>query len=188
MTTKLYKIFKETSVPVSWVANSVYFVTHATNSDITECYVTSSTGIPRRILNEADITSLIASQITSANELKIVADITARNALAPTKVMAVYVINATGDGTVTSGGAYYLFNPTGSAWIKTGEGESMDVSLTWANITGKPSSTPAQIDSAVSNSHTHANKTQLDKVGEDGGGNLTYNSTLPYTGWETTNW
>lgn len=63
----------------------------------------------------------------------------------------------------------------------------MDVALTWANITGKPTSTVAQIDAAVANSHTHTNKTQLDKVGETGG-NLTYNNSLPYTGWETTTW
>ena len=34
--------------------------------------------------------------------------------------------------------------------------------VTWANITGKPSSTAANIDQAVTNSHVHTNKTLLD--------------------------
>jgi hypothetical protein len=34
--------------------------------------------------------------------------------------------------------------------------------------------TAAAIDAAVGNAHTHANKSQLDKIGEDAGGGLTY--------------
>ncbi len=188
MTTKLLKVFKETAVPATWVADAIYFIT-ATNANFTECYVTSSTAVPRRIPNESDINSMIAAGISSANELVIVSDITERNALLPlTTVKNVFVKNATGDSTVVSGGAYYLYDPVTSTWIKTSEAESLDVVLQWSSIQGGPTSSPTQIDGAVTNSHTHTNKTQLDKVGEDGSGNLTYNGTLPYTGWETTNW
>lgn len=187
MTTQVFRVYKETSVPATWTPNSLYFI-QATNVNYVECYITSSSGTPRRVPNEADITALIAAQISSASELQIVADIAARNALTPTSVKAVYVTNATGDTTVTSGGAYYLYNPSNTTWIKTAEAENMDVVLQWNNIQGKPTSTPAQIDAAVTNTHIHTNKTQLDKVGEDGSGNFTYNSQLPYTGWETTNW
>ena len=47
--------------------------------------------------------------------------------------------------------------------------------IAWAVITGKPSSTVANIDDAVTKRHAHANKAQLDKVGETGGV-MTYNS------------
>lgn len=35
-------------------------------------------------------------------------------------------------------------------------------SVSWSDITGKPTSTPSQIDTAVTNSHTHTNKSLLD--------------------------
>jgi hypothetical protein len=187
MTTKLLKVFKETSVPSTWVEDAIYFI-QASGSTYMEIYTTSNTAVPKRLINEADITSMIAAGITASQELKIVADIAARNALTPTNVTAVYVVDATGDATVSSGGAYYLYNPSTSTWIKTAEAESLDIVLNWSSIQGRPNSTPSQIDAAVAATHTHANKTQLDKIGEDTNGNVTYNGTLPYTGWETANW
>ena len=187
MTNKEFKVFKETAVPSTWVANSVYFI-QAVGSAYMEIYTTSNTAVPKRLINESDITSLIAAGITASQELKIVADIAARNALNPTNTISVYVTDATGDTTVKAGGAYYLYNTSNSTWIKTSEAESLDVVLSWNSIEGRPTSTPEQIDTAVANSHTHANKTQLDKIGEDLNGNLTYNGVLPYTGWESTNW
>ncbi|MFU3311610.1 hypothetical protein ACM7MB_32660, partial [Pseudomonas aeruginosa] len=61
------------------------------------------------------------------------------------------------------------WNPATSAWLKVAEYESMDVELNWDAINGRPTSTPAQIDTAVSQSHTHVNKSTLDKFGEESG-------------------
>lgn len=47
-----------------------------------------------------------------------------------------HVINATGDPTVKSGWAQYIYQT--DKWIKIAENESLDVILTWASITGKP--------------------------------------------------
>ena len=47
---------------------------------------------------------------------------------------------------------------------------------------------PAQIDAAVAATHTHANKSELDKIGQDANGNLTYDGALPATGYSTVNW
>ena len=47
--------------------------------------------------------------------------------------------------------------------------------IAWAVITGKPSSAVADIDDAVAKRHEHANKAQLDKVGETDGV-MTYDS------------
>lgn len=72
--------------------------------------------------------------------------------------------------------------------MKISEAESMDITLNWSDIVGKPTSSAAAIDAAVSNSHTHLNKTQLDKVGEDGNGDMTYNSQNIRARLETTAW
>ncbi len=67
---------------------------------------------------------------------KVVADITARDALTPEEGLIAYVVDATGDSTVTSGGASYIYD--GSNWIKISEFESMDAVINWTDIQGKP--------------------------------------------------
>ena len=70
----------------------------------------------------------------------------------------------------------------------TSEFESQDISLTWAALTGGPTSTPAAIDQAVTDSHTHGNKTELDKIGQLANGNLEYDGSYVKTAFETTAW
>lgn len=81
-------------------------------------------------------------------EIRIVANIAARDAMTGLFAgLSVFVTDASADSTVTSGGAYYMYDGTG--WIKTAEAESMDIVLQWANIQGKPATYPPE-------SHTHA--------------------------------
>ena len=63
-----------------------------------------------------------------------------------------FVADATGDSSVKTGWAIYRWS--GTAWMKIMEQESMDITVSnaWADITGKPSSTPAAIDTAVTTS------------------------------------
>lgn len=103
---------------------------------------------------------------SSLKEIHVVNDITARDAITDKFVgMRVHVIDATGDPTVSSGWAEYLW--TGSAWTKTAERDSIDVILEWANIVGKPSSSVTDIDDAVTKRHTHSNKTLLDYINQN---------------------
>ena len=118
----------------------------------------------------------------------IVDNIAAHNALTRKNAQRVYVVNATGDSTANSGGAEYMWRSSTSAWIKLSEAESQDLVLAWANITGKPSSGVAAIDDAVAKRHSHANATQLDKIGEDGAGNVTYGGARPRIAWDSTGW
>jgi hypothetical protein len=189
MTTTTFQVFRETALPGSLAPYAIYYIAPAGQPNHVEIYVTDATGTAtRRVLTAADVQSLINTSIASASNLTIVSNIAARNALAPTTSRWAYVTDATGDATVASGGATYLYNPTGSTWIKTSEAEALDVVATWASLTGKPSSAVADIDDAVAKRHTHANATQLNKIGEDGSGNMTYNGSLPATGWTTTAW
>lgn len=78
------------------------------------------------------------SQIpAAAKEVMVVDDIAARDAI-PEKFsgLSVYVKDATADDTVTTGGAYYIYD--GTQWIKTAESESIDVVVDFANIQNKP--------------------------------------------------
>ena len=145
-------------------------------SEITSSNVTTALGYTpvnpnqRGVANgyaSLDASGLIpVSQIPSSfKEILIVANITARDAITDKFTgLRVHVLDASADVTVTSGWAEYLW--TGSAWTKVSESESIDVVLQWANITGKPTSAVADIDSAVSQRHTHSNKATLDSIQE----------------------
>lgn len=182
------QFFKETALPATVNPNSIYFVAPPGNPNFVELYVTNLDGsFARRVINAADIQQMINTAITAANNLTIVADIGARNLLSPSAPMFVFVSDATGDTTVSSGGATYLWNTTTNSWQKISEAESLDVVTSWANIQGKPTSSVAAIDAAVASSHSHTNKTQLDKIGEDVNGQLTYNGSTVH-GWNSTVW
>lgn len=79
------------------------------------------------------------SQLPSqVKEMRVVDNIAARDAIDDKfSNLRVYVKDATADSTVKSGGADYLYD--GTNWIKTGEVESLDLVLSWDNISGQPS-------------------------------------------------
>ena len=178
------KIHKTTTLPGTLEGHSIYLVAPAAKPNYVEMYVTNADATAvRRVITEQDVINLI-----NARDIQIVNDIAARNALTPVNGQLVYVLNATGDPTVASGAASYLWKADTSEWIKLTEFESMDVIVRWSNIQGAPTSSPSAIDTAVANSHTHANKTQLDKIGEDGNGNFIYNGQPPRARLETAGW
>lgn len=179
------KIHKTTTLPGTLEGHSIYLVAPAAKPNYVEMYVTNADATAvRRIITEQDVISLIKAN----SNIQIVDDIAARNALAPVNGQLVYVLDATGDPTVASGAASYLWKANTSEWIKLTEFESMDVVVRWSNIQGAPTSSPSAIDAAVANSHTHANKTELDKIGEDGNGNFTYNGQPPRARLEVAGW
>lgn len=183
------KIYRETALPGSLQANSVYLIAPAGSPNYVEMYVTgTSASTVKRIINEDDIQAMISASLAGLSSLEIVADIAARNALTPSNGSMCLVLDATGDATVQSGAAMYVYQLATTTWIKVSEYESMDLVLEWSAIQNKPTSAVADIDDAVSKRHSHANKTQLDKVGEDGDGLLTYNGLLPKIAWDSTSW
>lgn len=62
----------------------------------------------------------------------------------------------------------------GTAWQFTYHVGDQTITHNWTDIVGRPTSTVAAIDQAVTDSHTHTNKTVLD--------NLTYTTELLYNG------
>jgi hypothetical protein len=189
-TTTPFNVFKESVLPAVLEAHSVYFVGPASQPDLVEIFVTgSSASIVRRVLNQADIQSMISSAITANGNAVVVADIAARNALLPlTAPKFVHVLDATADTTVAIGGATYLYDPVVSQWYKIAAFEDLDLVVNYNTIVGRPSATAAAIDNAVAQAHTHANLTSLNKITESAQGNMLYNNVLPTTGWSSTNW
>lgn len=184
-----YRIFKETALPGTLQPHAIYLVAPAARPDYVEMYVTGAVATTvKRIIDEAHVQEMIDASVSGVGGIEVVSDISARNALTPTTNLQVLVLDATGDATVASGAATYVYRLSNDTWYKISEAESQDVVQSWANITGKPDSSAAAIDTAVANSHTHANKTQLDKVGEDGNGDFTYNGSLPKIAWASEAW
>lgn len=183
-------IRKETAVPGSFGPHELVLVAPAARPSSVEIYVSSSDGTTaRRVPTVPDIEAMIDAAVASGSGgAVIVDDIAARNAITAENAQTVYVVDASADATVTGGGALYIWRASTEAWIKMSEAESLDLSLTWAAITGGPASTPAQIDAAVAASHSHANITELNQIGQDGDGNLTYGGNLPRAALSSTAW
>lgn len=158
------KAFKVNSLPGTLDAHALYFVL---NGNFCETYLTDSAGVAKLVGNSSMITQVAG---TGQQEVLLAADITARDALSLSANATVYVQDASADATVDSGGAFYFWDNAGTQWIKLAEFESMDVTINWSDITGAPSSTPAAIDQAVTDSHTHANKAILDGITSVGSG------------------
>lgn len=183
------KFFRETGLPGTLQSSAIYIIAPPSKPDYVEIYITNSTGTAaKRVPTDTDIQGMIDSSISGMSGLQVVADIAARNALNPTTNQLVLVLNATGDNTVGSGAATYVYRSATTSWIKISEAESLDAIVNWSNIQGRPTSSASAIDAAVANSHTHANKTQLDKIGENGDGFFTYNGNLPAIAWNNVTW
>lgn len=170
-----FRISKVTALPTTLEANTVYVVSVGTNK--AEIYVTATDGAARRLLNEADVNDIVNSAMTNISSLEVVEDIAARDALTLTANTQIIVVDASADPTVTSGAATYAYRHSDTSFLKISESESLDVVLNWSGIIGGPTSAPSAIDTAVANTHSHANLTQLGKVDEDIDGNFTYGGT-----------
>lgn len=181
------KIYRETALPSVLEPGAIYLIANPSKPDYYEQYVVNKEGTKaKRMFGEEDVTRKLAELAASRGQLVIVDNIAKRNALtgiAPGS--EAFVKDATGDSTVSKGGAKYLWD--GSTWIKVSETESMDLVLTWEGIQDKPTSSVQAIDAAVRQSHTHNNKTQLDKIGENEG-NLTYDGKPVKTQFESVGW
>ena len=185
-----YQIFKETALPGTLQPHSIYLIAPTARPAFVEMYVTgASAATVKRVIDAVRVQEMIDASMLAGggNQIEVVATIAARNALAPTRNVTVLVLNATGDATVASGAATYVYQLSATTWHKVSEAESLDLAITWAALTGKPTSTVADIDDAVAKRHSHTNKTELDKVGE-AAGELTYNGVPVKTAWTSTAW
>ncbi|TLX65059.1 hypothetical protein DN820_01730 [Stutzerimonas nosocomialis] len=187
------KFYKVNTLPGALEPDALYFVA---NGAYAESYVTDGAGVAKSLGNSSMINALINQALANwgggaASTLSIVADIAARDTLieALDANAMILVVDASGDPTVEAGSALYAYADDTDTVYKIAEYESMDVVVQWSEIEGRPQSTPAQIDNAVSQAHSHANKAVLDEL-SDTGNELYYRGTRVGGGaeWDTTNW
>lgn len=190
------KFHKVSSLPETLESDSFYFVL---NDTYAESYLTSSSGVARSIGNSSMIQDLATSAVAAAiadlelgggNQVELLTDMDALDdlvaaATSPNKI--VLVADASAHPTVTSGPALFIYIAATNTYIKVAEYESMDIQLTWASITGKPTSAVADIDDAVTKRHAHSNLTVLNKLSETGG-KLAYDGSVVGTAWASSNW
>lgn len=107
--------------------------------DSVDARITAQTGTTAGKLLALDENGLIPTSLipSTFKEAEVVADIDARDELEVFAGLHAFVIDATGDSTVESGGAEYIYN--GTKWIKISELESLDATISWENIQDKPS-------------------------------------------------
>lgn len=165
--------YKVDSLPETLEPNALYFIPGG-NINLLEIYATDMMGEYVRGTIGIDAIREIASTSVASTLVRSVSTYDDLATLSTTMARVAFVIDASGDPTVESGAATYLYNSRSGVWVKVAEFESMDISSNWANIQGKPSATPQQLDNAVLNSHLHSNKAILDKFITDAAGKLQY--------------
>lgn len=186
----LIKFYKVNTLPGVLEGDAFYYVS---NGEVAESYLTNSAGIAKSVGNTAMINKLIQEALESlavqGNAVEIAPNIASRDAMIvdATTNLLILVVDASADPTVNAGSALYAFSFSAQTTYKVAEYESMDVVLQWSNIVGRPTSTVAQIDSAVSQAHAHTNKAVIDRL-SDVEGQLQYNGAPLTTNWTTQNW
>lgn len=145
------KFYKVATVPVGpFEPNAIYLVPTGPREDDFSIYVANGAGTAvKKTMNRTDVDNLIAGVIGGYEAGVIVADIAARNALAPTKYTQCLVVDASADPTVNAGAATYVYSTAQTAWIKISEAESMDMITSWGDIVGRPTSSVGAIDGVV---------------------------------------
>ncbi|MDB9741455.1 hypothetical protein OAB00_01230 [Akkermansiaceae bacterium] len=149
-------------------------------SDTCEIYVTDNDGNIKKVGNTPMIEAIVTEQLATVGSINIVATYGDLPAATSATANEFYLVqDASGDSTVDSGAAMYVLNAADDTFTKVHEFESLseNLSLDWSQVANGPSSTPAQIDSTVTNSHTHANRTAIDPFSFDGNNDLTHNGS-----------
>lgn len=183
------KIFKTTTLPAVLEGHAIYLVAPAAKPNHVEIFVTSAdASVVKRVVNIDDIQSMVNTSIANNSAIEIVDNIAARNALTPVNGRPVLVIDATGDATVATGAATYVWRSITSTWIKLTEHESLDVVLEWSAIQNRPTSSVGDIDLAAAQRHVHPNMTELGKVGENVAEEFLYAGLHPRARLEVADW
>lgn len=179
-----------TSLPAGQLPPDSLVFVKAPGIGVVEHYITDSSGNTFPLGNTQMINDIFDERLMDQNFVEFADNIAAMYAFATplTRNMLFLVLDATGDpdGLVAAGSAFYAYKydtnvPFADRFTFISDFESQNLNIAWESISGKPSSNPAQIDLAVANSHTHANKAVLDKLSVDADGDLTYDGqAYPY--------
>lgn len=178
------RILRASSLPASPALrekNCMYLVKQPGKTTF-DMYVVDAAGNAFSGFTSERLIEVIAEYSNTTRETETVANIAARNALVNPGNRLVFVDDATGDPTVEYGSALYYYKASTASYVKVwaadgsagGGGGSSSGPVQWADIIGRPNVSSGALESAVANSHVHANKDLLDKLSVVGG-ELHYN-------------
>ena len=175
------KFQKVLALPTTFTPNTIYIVGNGEFNNVAGMYVSDLTGTTvRSIVDVAFTSDLIKNMLAEINSGRtFVVDTYSDLSTVDTNLYTMtMVIDATGDVSVNSGAALYVYRQTTTSWVKISETESNDLVFDWQYLQNKPNATKEEIDAAVAASHSHSNSEVLNKIGEDQEGNITFNNVV----------
>ena len=182
-----FKIVRVTTLP-STITPSTMYILKTPTSAIAEVYFSNNDGsvlVPG--ITEQFITDSFASLLASGmGQIEIVENINERNRANKNGNCLIMVIDATGDEFGSTGTVLYLYRAINSSYFRVSSFDGTNDAINggtvgtiwWDTIQGRPTSTPEQIDQAVADSHTHSNKSVLDRIGVTADGVLTVDGNI----------
>lgn len=171
-----FVIVRVRELPAEPTPNTMYIIRPSDGEFVSVVFTGFDPSDPARLMTVDDVSSVVESAIeqaaTESAEVFFVDNITAMWALAPMGNAIAYVADTSGDPTAVNAKGAYIYHREAGLWVAMPSGAD---EIKWTDIVGRPNSTAAQIDAAVQASHTHSNKSVLDRISDVDG-------TLKYRG------
>lgn len=161
-----FNIVRVNAVPASPAPNTLY-ITKDTKGRAVLTFIGNTAASRASTLTTADVQTLISEALANAGAVYAVDTLAALQAIVPTTNSVGFVRNPIAPGDPVS----YVYDLAKAGW------KPSQAPAKWADIVGRPASSAAQIDAAVTASHTHTNMAVLDKLGQSVAGKLTYNGS-----------
>lgn len=162
-----FVISRVVALPQVLETNTMYIVKQPGSAEVQLTFVGTTADAIGHTLTHSSVETMISAALAGVASVYVVANIAAMNALTPQANSVCYVKNTTGDPLATGGAGAYVWSTVDALWLPLPG--TLKKEITWNEITGKPTSSPAQIDQAVLERHTHANMATLDLLSDDGG-------------------
>lgn len=161
-----FTISRVTTLPSPLVPNTMYIIRETPNL-AKLAFVGDTPSVLATTYSRVDAQNDITEAIAEAKSVYVFGTYSAMLVVRPEVAAIAYVKNASGDPTATTPSAAYAWDPLDTTWhLLPGAAGGAPVDVQWDRIIGRPTATPVQIDLAVTQSHTHANKVVLDQLSE----------------------
>lgn len=162
-------ITRVAALPATLAPNNIYIVRSTDGKKATLVFTGERAEIVVSTFNESDALTLVDGYMEGHATVLAFATYADMLASAPTVTTYAYVRDASGDPQALHASASYVYDTVSRKWVFAPGSNAAGGSAKWSDIEGRPTSTPAAIDAAVSNAHSHTNKTILDGLGENQG-------------------
>lgn len=175
-----FLIVRVDELPAFPVANAMYIVKdkdRPTRANIV--FTGKTTQDQASLITFNDIDAIVLEKITKTltdnQNIRVYSTFGDMMGVVPEFNTFAYVRDNTGGPGTQGLPATYVYETEQANWIPVSSGSA---EVSWDSIMGRPIATPAQIDQAVSMSHSHGNMTVLNKLSSTTEGQLTFNNQI----------